>query len=282
MRKNLQIVAEQQIMIEALAKGLDKVAEVTKVDLGPVKTEATRRVARLRSRQADAANPANPIPDAPAAAPAVTTEEAKTPSATDTVTDPMGQVATDGVTPAATTDVTTPGVVLDTPLDLNEEDVTAPVQGTQAVDGANKVETEIVSQVDSPPEGTSPMFPLEGGPFANAEKVTGAAQARVFASLRLARLRIAANIAPAQDDTILGQAIASSKLSDRDIAKEIGTLSQVAKAASTNGSPPVSRSVVPRLASQDGERGVPSLVSLASGTEIRPSMAVNEDELGDF
>lgn len=280
MRKNLQIVAEQQIMIEALAQGLDAVATKTGVDLGPVKVKASQRVASLRARQADAANPANPIPDPSAAAPTVTTEQAKTPSATDTVTDPMGQVATDGVTPAATTDVTTPGAVLDTPLDLNEVDVTAPVQGTQTNDSANKVETEIVSQVDSPPE-TGTMFPLDGGPFANAEKV-GAAQARVFASLRLARLRIAANIAPAQDDTILGQAIASSKITDGEISKEIGLLSQVAKAASTSASPPVSRSVVPRLAANDGERGVPSLVSLASGTEIRPSMAVSEDELGDF
>lgn len=285
MRSNLQIVAEQQILIEQQGKALDLVAEAAGVDLRPVKAEANRRVAAFRQRQvktADEQNPANPIPEPSAQAPAVTTEQAKTPSATEDLTTPMGQVATDGVTPAATTDVTTPGVVLDEPLDLSEQDVTAPVQGTQENSGANKVEHDISSGIDSPPEN-GPMFPLDGGPFANAEKVTGSnSQARAFASLRLARLRIAANIAPAQDDVILGQAIASSGASDGDIAKEIATLSQVAKAASTSGRPPVSPSVVPSLAGSGNERGVPSLVSIASGMDVRPSSAVTEDELGDF
>lgn len=276
MRSNLQIVAEQQILIESLAKGLEAVASKTGVDLAPVKAEANQRVASLRARQADADNPANPIPEPSPEAPAATTEEAKTPSATEDVTSPMGQVATEGVTPDATTSVTEPGVVLDEPLDLNEQDPTKPVQGTQTNDGAHKVEHDISSGVDNPPE-SGPMFPLEGGPFANAEKV---GSARVFASVHLARLRIQAGIAPAQDDLLLGHAIASSKISDADIAKETATLSQVSKAASTSANPPVSRSVVPR--STDGERAVPSLVSVASGVSVTPSMAVSEDELGEF
>lgn len=277
MRSSLAIVAEQQILIESLAKGLEAVASVTKVDLGPIKTEANQRVASLRARQADADNPANPIPEPSPEAPAATTEEAKTPSATEDVTSPMGQVATEGVTPDATTSVTeSGGVVLDEPLDLNEQDPTKPVQGTQTNDGAHKVEHDISSGVDNPPE-SGPMFPLEGGPFANAEKV---GSARVFASVHLARLRIQAGIAPAQDDLLLGHAIASSKISDADIAKETATLSQVSKAASQSANPPVSRSVVPRSA--DGERAVPSLVSVASGVSVTPSMAVSEDELGEF
>ena len=126
------------------------------------------------------------------------------------------------------------------------------------------------------------MFPLEGGPFANAEKVTSSqsGQARAFACLALARLRIATKLVPEQDDVTLGHAIASSAVSDEDIQKEITTLRAVTKAASANTAPPVSRSVVPQVAG--GDRGVPSLVSIASGVSVAPSMAVSEDELGDF
>ena len=279
MRPALKALAEQQIVIEAQAKALDAIAAKTGTDITPFKREAVRRVASFR-RTADEANPANPIPEPAAQGAEITTQQAATPEATTDVTTPMGQVATEGVTPDATTDVTQPtaGAVLDVPLSLNDVDVTAPVQGTQAVEGDNRVETEIVSDVDNPPVDT-PMFPVD-----NLGPSTGSS--RAFAALRLARLRIQAGIAPAQDDLLLGQSIASNAaISDAAILQETATLDQVTKAAgrSLNGQP-VSRSLVPRTASGSAQgeprRGVPSLVTSASVSQVEyPSNAVSPDEV---
>lgn len=282
MRPTLRALAEQQIVIEAQAKALDAIAAHTKTDISPFKVEANQRIARLR-RTADEQNPANPIPEPPAQDAEITTQEAKTPAATEDVTSPMG-VTLPNVGPAATVDVQSQGgTVLDEALDLNEVDVTAPVQGTQTNDSANKVETEIVSQVDNPPDSGT-MFPLEGGPFAEQQTVQGS-QSRAFASLRLARLRIEAGIMPDQDDVLLGQAIASdASVTNSAIAAEINTLSQVVTANRRQPSQAVARSLVPRTASasaQPGDgRGVPSLVTSATVTSpVVPSMGVTEDEV---
>jgi hypothetical protein len=283
MRPTLRALAEQQIVIEAQAKALDAIASRTGVDLSPFKLEANRRVARLR-RTADEQNPANPIPEPAAQAAEITTQEAKTPAATTDVTSPMG-VTLPNVGPAANTDVQGQGAtVLDESLDLNEVEVTAPVQGTQTNDSANKVETEIVSQVDNPPTSDS-MFPLDGGPFSEQQKVQG--NARAFASLRLARLRIEAGILPSQDDVLLGQAIASDQtLSDAALNAEIQTLSQVVTASRRNQpvGPGARPGLVPRAASasaQPGDgRGVPSLVTSATVSQsMVPSSGVTDDEV---
>lgn len=281
MRPTLRALAEQQIVIEAQAKALDAIAKRTGIDISPFKVEANRRIARLR-RTADEKNPANPIPEPAAQAAEITTQDAKTPAATTDVTSPMG-VTLPNVGPAATTDVQSQGgTVLDESLDLNEVDVTAPVQGTQTNDSANKVETEIVSQVDNPPDSGT-MFPLDGGPFSEQQKVQG--NARAFASLRLARLRIEAGIVPAQDDVLLGQAIASdATLTNSAIGAEIDTLSKVVTANRRQPSQAVARSLVPRTASASASptdgRGVPSLVTSATVTQpVIPSTGVTEDEV---
>ena len=282
MRPTLRALAEQQIVMEAQGKALDAIAAATGIDITPFRADATRRVARLR-RSADAANPANPIPDPAAAGAAITTQDAATPAATTTV-DATGPVLMDQVAPAATDSVMGSGTVLDEGLSLNEVDVTAPVQGTTENSGANKVETEIVSEVGNPPD-PSAAFPLQGE-FASEQKVEGS---RVFAALRLARLRMQAGVAPEQDDVLLGQAIASSRMSDAEIAAETRTLSQVAQAQAKQATrQPVSRSLVPRTATQSGPqavqggRAMPSLVSSASGVSVAPSSSITEDELGFF
>ena len=313
MRPTLRRLAEQQVMIETLGEGIDAIATAAGLDLTPLKQRAASRLTALAKgaadipdgpvvqedaqvfavvaatrKVADEQNPANPIPEPAAQAPAVTTEEAKTPAATTDVTSPAigSEVLTEGVTPAATTSLQDGGTVLDQPLDLNEQTVTAPVAGTQTNDGAHKVEHDISSGVDNPP-ANGPAFPLQG-PFAEQAKVTGAiSEGRTFASLRLARLRIQAGIVPPQDDLVLAQTLAKdAALTDEAIAAETATLSQVI-AAQPQAQPvrPVARRLVPQAAAATAqpiqERAVPSLVTAAAASPVGgpSSQAVTSDEV---
>jgi hypothetical protein len=255
MRPTLEALAAQQRQLNKIEAGLTFLFELAGVQEHPkvaafFAKEATTKVA-------DEENPAQPIPEPGAEAPAQTTQEALAPDGKDDV-ESIGASPVAATAPDATTSVDATGTVLDEPLNLNEEDVTKPVEGTTEPRPLSETKTETDVRVGDP-NNPQVGFPLEG-PF-KEKATTGAAQeARSFAALRLARLRIAAGIEDG-DDLTLATTIGSSEMTDEAIATEIETLGKVAKAASKRDrARPVSRGLVPRAAAVDRtERTVPSI-----------------------
>ena len=268
MRPALAAPADQQKQIEAQGRAIERIAALAGLQDDPIIRVATRK-------QAVDENPAfgGPITDgteeAPEA-PAVTTQEAATPTAKD---DPenIGAAPLTDVTPAATTSVDSTGTVLDVPLDLNEQDVEAPVAGTDTLgkgeageQGTNRVETEV--RVAEPT--TQKAF--DDGGFLS----TGSAE-RLLASLRLARLQIQAGLATG-NDLDLAQVIASNtQESDHDIQTKIATLSQVVS------SRPAPQAQPARPAPQHvaAARAVPSLAGGFQAPQIAVTASVTDDEV---
>lgn len=189
-------------------------------------------------------------------------------SATDDV-EQIGATSETDVAPDAQTSVTDTGVVLDEPLDLNEQDVTAPVAGAETLGegergnaGTNRTEIEVRTG---------------DGDNSAAFTETGWTEAsRSFAALRLARARLRAGIARG-DDIALGTSIAQSKLSNKEIKAETETLDKVVAANPQRQQ--VRGQRVPRVAS--GQRTQPSLGSVP---EPKLASSPSEDEflLMDF
>jgi len=282
-RPALEALREQQRMIVALRRKNAALTAVVAMVVDAAGLRTHPRVASLM-KAAEDENPGTPdgwaIPGQPSTeAPAATTDEAATPAGTDDPTS-VGATPVTDVSPDATTDVaSTGGTVADEPLDLNEQTVTDPVAGTDDLGegprgeaGSGRTETEVRAGT---PADNSPAF--QDGGFLSSK-----GQERTMASLRLARLRIQAGIASADDDLVLSQTIASSDQTDEAIAAEIATLGQVMQAAAARGGQPqrrVARSVVPQSARQD-QRAVPSLSSEAAVLP-QPSIStpVSSDEV---
>lgn len=195
------------------------------------KKEAARRRANFR-RQADETNPANPIPDPSSEAPFSTTEQARQPG--------LGRVDVTqiGAAPGATgvaADTTTTvdqigGISADQGYNI-DEDVTKPVSGTEGPLPLDQVRTVPEIQFGNPLKPDA-AFPLQGD-WAN--KVSLGSQARTYASLRLARLRMESGIAdPQSDDLVLGEAIQrDASITDGAIYNEIETLTKVVSVKET-------------------------------------------------
>ncbi len=286
-RPALAALAEQQGIIErqssriaALEGGFAFIAELAGVKEHP-------KVAALL-KQADEANPAQPVPEPAPEAPAAPTDEARAPEGTDNV-ESTGETPVNDTAPDATVSVddgnsgdcqkdsgvanpgsTTGGrkvaeeTVLDEPLDLNEQDPTKPVDGATGPrpETETKIETDVrVGEGDN----TSTMNPwtIEGG--------------RTFAALRLARLRVSAGIANG-DDIALAQQIEASKVSDETIQNEINVLSQVTQASKAA---PVARNLVPQSAGKVA-RTTPSMGADNAPLTTQASMAYgpSDDEFG--
>jgi len=274
-RPVLAAVQGQQKMIEALQ------AKVAKQDL--VLAFLTRmagvseHVAAIE-KQADAANPAQPVPDPPGANPSESSDQARTPEAQD---DPRQQ----GVTPgsnqnigADSTDVAlAPGQSLPTAPYGDLEDVSAPVDGTQTHVPNEQTRLEVDVRVGDPtnPEQAYPWTLGNENPQAE-DAVSGAGAAinqqassnRTMATIHLARLRIAAGIERGDDLQVAAAIDGDRKVSDRDIAKEIEVLSRVTKAATRQARPsnlvPKSASVQRTTPSLAGDPGISSVASAAS------------------
>lgn len=302
MRPVLAAVADQQKVIEDQAQVIAALIQRTSVleaQVGTVArlagvekeliTAGRHAVAKLRStatkKTADVNNPAQPVPAPSSEGPAETTEQTLAPAGRDDVQS-IGASPVADVQPDAQTSVDTPDTVLNEPLNLNEESVTAPVAGTEGPLPLDKVKIETDVRVGNP-DDPNPAFPLEG-PFAQRATTTGAkSESRAFASLRLARLRLAlgispdSGISPEGDDLMLGQEISESDMSDELLAHEIGTLSKIVnQARATQRQAP--RNLVPRSAAAGGQRP-PSLRSEAAGEipQPVPSMApgVTDEEI---
>lgn len=259
----MQTIANQQ---EALASdhrriaALEEAVHALSVAAGFEGHETIHNVSQQRRTAvvvtADENNPAQPIPDPPSVPPApeMSSQVAIPPTAQDNPMAPGGSPLTD-IAPDAVTAPGQIGVSLDEPIDLNQVDVTAPVQGTE-VGGQPHIETDVrigepSDQVDQPwmlPGATSSMGPD-----------------RFVATLRLARLRIQAGIVPASDDVIMAQAMASDRsLSDSDVATETRTLTAVlSQAQAQQPQRTAARHLVPQHAAGVG-RTVPSLTSQAT------------------
>jgi hypothetical protein len=262
---------EQQVAIETQGAAIARIAKLAGIDLSDLAKSNGQRVAAIR-RQADAENPAQPIPEPAAEAPAATTAETLGDLNDDDVTAPGATSVTD-VSPDATTNLADTGTVLDEPLDLNEQDPTKPVAGTTDMRPLNetKIETEVrAGQGDN----SSTMFPLQG-PFAQ-QATTGSA--RAFAALRLARYRIAAGIEQG-DDLALGESIASDPaVTDAAIASEIETLGKVVQARRTQQARPAH--LVPQ-GQRQASRSMPSVGVQAPPMEVLAAAAgsISDDEV---
>lgn len=239
-------IARAEQRLSALHGGFVAIAKAAGIQAEP-------RIAAL-IRTADSDNPAQPVDDKPAEAPAVTTEEAKTPAAT-TDLESDEAVLTD-VSPAAQTSLGSDEVVLDQPLNLNQQDVEAPVKGADNP-GDLKVETD-VRQTDSSDEVMDEWhLSSKGG------------SERAIAAMRLARLRIATG--QSGDDLDISSAITAdaSMTADR-IQQEIDVLSRVVESAPRQQVSATRQTPAPRMA--------PSLAAVGGGGS-RSTGSILDDEV---
>lgn len=251
----LKAVAAQQTVIDALRADNARLAAL--VELRGIETDYIARMAGITPEidairaTADVNNPASPVPDPASEGPSETTEQAATPEARDdaqNLGETPGSVA--GV-PAESTDLAlNPGESLPTSPFGQMTDVTAPVAGTEThvPNDQTRIETDVrVGNPDDP----NPAFPWT----LSAKD----ARERTLASLRLARLRIAAGLAEGEDIIVASAIESEAGLSNDLINNEIAVLSNVSKAAARQPRP---GNLVPRSAS--AERTVPSLVGDAA------------------
>jgi hypothetical protein len=267
-------------------KGQDSQGAAMRPDLASFNTQAgiieqqRRVIAGLQRRLSDTDNPGDPVAE-PSSAPAsqgASNEDVLLADAKTEVTTPGGVIP--APTPLATTDPTIPGAAADTGTLLVSNDaptvnteVTTPVGNAGSQPPLEQTKTEI--QPNTGGEATTPNFLGEGGAgtdWANkAAKIVEATQAHTFASIRLARLRIAAGLVQGDDLQVAGRIAAEMELAA--IRSEIGTLAAVSKAASR-----MSTTLSPQ---RTATRTMPSLVSAASPVQTlgsRPSMNPSDDE----
>lgn len=265
-RPVLAAVKDQQKMIQALQ------ATVAKQDL------ALTFIARMAGvtdevsaiyKQADAANPAQPVEDAPSEAPSETTDQARTPEAQD---DPQNLGATPGANQNVSADSTdvvlSPGQSLPTSPYGDLENVQAPVAGTEThvPNEQTRIETDVrVGDPDNPTQA----FPWTLGSKEDAASI----QNRTMATIHLARLRLAAGIAQGDDLQVAASIDGNKEMSDHDIAKEIEVLSSVTKAAARQARP---ANLVPKSAASV-QRTVPSLAGDPGLSSVASAASVSDD-----
>jgi hypothetical protein len=169
------------------------------------------------------------------------------------------------------------GISADTPYSVNEE-VTKPVSGTEGPLPLDQVRTRPEIQFGNPlkPEVAFPINPSWGD-----EQKLGSAP-RTYASLRLAKLRIAAGLASG-DELVLAQQIQTdAAVSDQDIATQIETLGSVLRVqGSKSPQTRTARNLVPREAARQVDRTVPS-ISGGGVQAIASSSAGFDDDAFSF
>lgn len=204
------------------------------------------QVTAIRKR-ADLDNPAQPIDNPPSEQAFETTEQAVEPEARDNVSNPgMTPGSVDNIA-ADTTDVAlAPGESLPTAPFNELQNVQAPVAGTETQLPLDQTRIETDVRVGDP------MAPDVAYPWTLAS----AGGSRTTASIRLARLQIAAGlVAQGTDDLALGAQIEGSKIGDAEIESNIALLDRVRTASKQGQARP--QHLVPRSASV--QRTTPSL-----------------------
>lgn len=254
----------QAVKLDHQGQAISRIAELAGIDLSSIAQAENVKLSAL-IKSADAKNPAQPVSEPGATSPVETSGESLSPGSngsgvsenhgSGTVTDvtSIGGII-DGTGADTTVSPTDVGGIIDDGLDLTNDSTTSPVAGT--TDGAGDTTTDgDVTAIDE--VRGEVLFPIES-------KLVDP-QARVFASLALARKRISAGI-EAGDDLSVGQKIAVSDMTNEAIAAESATLDAVASNASPTQ--PAPRSLVPRSAS----RGIPSISTTnVSSTPIQGS-----------
>ena len=270
--KQQQIIDDQSRRIETVSAQVDFIARIAGV--GEYIDEI--------SKQADLANPAQPVPDSPSSGPTQTTQEVATPEARDDAQalgetpGSVNNLAADQVDTALRPGQTIPTSPWGTPTD-----VTSPVAGTETHVPNELTRLEVDVRVGNP-DNPQIAFPLIGGPeFAATEQGVGgqaaaASRNRVVASLNLARLRIAAGLAKGDDLSVSAAIESDRSLSNEMIAHEINILSGVNKAASKQAR--TNNNLVPRKAS--ASRTTPSFVG-DNAPGIVSTGAVTAEETAD-
>lgn len=304
-RPLMQAMASQQKTLEGLKAHAAKLAHenaVLRLQLAYVAKMAgvSKELDAIR-RQADADNPAQPVPN-PASQPATeSTEEAATPEAYDNPNQ-IGQTpgANQGVGAEMTATPMDPGASLPTAPYNNLTDVSAPVSGTEThvPDQMTRIETDVrVGDPMNPETGfpLNPAFgpsqqqgttpPRDGEMSQTSSKKTATrqepSQARTMRSLRLARLQIAAGLAKGDDLELAGKLSAEASLSDEAMQVQIDTLGQVAKVAAARQQRP--QGLVPRAAAGNVRRTTPSLVTQpAPITSVAGAVGAEDDDAADL
>jgi hypothetical protein len=279
-RPLMQALASQQKVLEtqkrvlaAQHQGMARLAhenEVLKLQLAYVARLAgvSKELEAIR-RQADIDNPAQPVPNPPSQPATESTEQAATPEAYDNPNQ-IGQTpgANQGVAAETTATPMDPGVTLPTEPYNNLVDVSAPVAGTETHTPPDTTRIETDVRVGDPmnPETAFPLNPAFGPsaqqgttPPRSGEMSQTGSRNRTMASVRLARLQIAAGIAQGDDLEVAASIEANRNLSDEAIRAQIDTLSAVTKAASRQQRQ-AKPGLVPRAAS-GVRRTTPSLVT---------------------
>lgn len=257
MRPTLRALAEQQIMLDANRKAIRAIAELAGVKLDPIFAEEKRKMASLR-RMSDAENPAQPVP-APAAEGASETSDSALGNTSDADVTSVGDAGQTDTSPTATVDATAVGQTM-ADTDADTASVTAPNSGIELSENDSTTDGDVTGHGLDPENA----FPI------NPEFAKGSSK-RVFASIRLARLRQQAGIAdPRENDLALGERIAST-MSEAAINSEIQTLSQVVTNAQRNASvaqqaprPREARRVTPSLGIPSQQPGLQSTASTGS------------------
>lgn len=249
------------------------------------------------AKQADIANPAQPIPDPGEQAPEETTEQAATPATNDDARAPGQTGGSAEHVPAQATDVAIqPGGTIPTAPYNSLQDVTAPVGGTNTgeVGGdQTRIETDVrvgnpmvqdvafpwtISDNQSnqgvPSQGEMSQTSDDPSRGAAPGRHASAGSSRFAACFRLARLRIEAGAAQGDDLTMAAALDADHSLSNEVIEHEIGALSKVTasrkQASAGNGG------VVRRAAT--ASRTAPSLAS-APTAGLQTTAAVDDSML---
>jgi hypothetical protein len=287
---------ERQMLRFAQLAGADHDAELRSLNEEGYRTH-TALMARAASLHdttrhiADQRDPGQPVPEPAPAPPVVTEQEAAQPAGRDDVTQ-LGATPVADVSADATLAVDEPyGTAAFEPLNLNQVDVTAPVQNTQGHLPPEQtiipVEVRVGDPDDPQPsfgwtiDGGNPSGQTGGSVGSGAPTGAGRGAPGVqpgttaarndgqvsLGALRLARLRMQAGIAPAnQDDLSIAAAIQDNPaLTVEAINTEIRTLTQVlsAQPQAQQRTAAASRRLVPRAA--PGAEPMPSLAPSGEG-----------------
>lgn len=214
-------------------------------DMANAATLVRQAAERQLQRKADLDNPAQPVSEPAPQAATQTDEEAVKPDAKEEVTSPGGELP--NAEPEATVDVTQPGQVTPEPTPDDVTDPTVPVAGAGEV---NAEQNKVTPDVDG-----------SGGDMTNAfqegwtarqrqamQRREARLKARIFASLRLASMRIENGLT--QGDLITeAQRIEESGESDEAIRTQMTTIAAMAKARPVVASRPAAQRAIPSLAS---------------------------------
>lgn len=223
-------------------------------------------------KKADENNPGSPIPDPPSEAPAETTEQARTPEASDDPRNP-GQTpgSVDNLAAGTTTTPLVPGEAWPTSPYNDLQDATAPVSGTETQRPLNETKIETDVRVGDP---TNPQvaFPWTLSSLSADERAE-----RTMASMRLANLRIAAAVARGDVLEVAASIESDESITPQMLNHEIATLSAVTKAAgSQQGRRPAG--LVPQASRTSGvQRTVPSMTGESGLTATAGIESVSED-----